>query len=59
MAQVKKTDRNPKDCGQPYGENIPQKKRGLDFWYPRIMTIALLLNLLLQILILAFRWYRL
>lgn len=25
MAQVKKTDRNPKDCGQPYGENIPQK----------------------------------
>ena len=35
------------------------KKNNFDFWYTRIMTIALVLNLLLQLLILAFRWYRL
>jgi len=36
-----------------------KKKKGLDFWYPRIMTILLGLNLALQILILVLRWYRL
>ena len=35
--------------------HIPTKRR-MDFWYPRIMTIALVLNLLLQILVLALRW---
>ena len=59
MTQEKKADRNPKDCSQLHGENTPPKKRGLDFWYTRIMTIALLLNLLLQILVLALRLYRL
>lgn len=59
MAQEKKTDRNPKDCGQLHGENTPPEKHRLDFWYPRIMAVALSLNLLLQILILVLHWYRL
>lgn len=59
MDREKKADRNPKDCSQQHGENTHPKKRWLDFWYPRIMTALLTLNLLLQILILAFRWYRL
>lgn len=59
MDQEKKTDRSPKDCSQLHGENTPTKKRGLNFWHTRIMTIGLLLNLLLQILVLALRLYRL
>lgn len=41
------------------GENTPPEKHRLDFWYPRIMAVALSLNLLLQILILVLHWYRL
>lgn len=33
------------------------KNSNFDYWYVRIMTILLGLNLLLQLLILAFRWW--
>lgn len=47
------------DAGKTAGNvtfKISRKKRGLDYWYPRLMTIFLALNLLLQILILVLRW---
>ena len=55
----KETAHNSEDCRRLHGNNISQKSRTFDFWYPRIMTALLAMNLLLQILILAFRWYRL
>ena len=55
----KESAHNEENCGRMHDEQISTKERRFDFWYPRIMTVALSLNLLLQILILVFRWYRL
>ncbi len=59
MFYKKETAHNSENCGRLHGNDISKKNRKFDFWYPRIMTALLALNLLLQILILAFRWYRL
>lgn len=59
MSYKKETAHNSEDCGRLSENDISKKNYKFDFWYPRIMTALLAMNLLLQILILVFRWYRL